>query len=559
MAAVGRKNCRIARPAVTLSASVAPAEQQPGQHEHVVAVPEGRAEPPQPGRAASPRPAPPRTNQPTKLATSGPRRRSARARRSSRCPRRSSARRPRTTTSPWSDLDHDRGDGLGGLRPAPASVSAALNDEFGTTSGLMSSAASIRSVGVQATGHPAGQARPGLGDLGVAQLGAQRAHRGRARPPCGRSASARLRARASVAVRPSAGRGRRSRGATRARPRAGRRRTSVSTRATRCSKASLLLVRRSRSRCRVVKSYCGATASRAAARAASVCAGALEFDVRLGRDDVARREVARGQDSGCWGRMSAPRIAVRTRTRIAAAIPRRVASLRVNRAMAATRWVSIGQCPPSPSWRGQVGLREGRRHHAAHDLAVGAAARPRRQPAHDLAEVAGGRGAGRGDALVDEGGDLRLGQGLGQVVAEDVDLRLLLGREVLAPGPAERLDRLAARLDLAGQHGQELVVGQGLRLPLLDVVGGVDRHPQDVAAQRITAAHGGGDVGLDAISKGHRSWLPRAAVGRSSPAAATPAGRRSVGCERMPAQPACVRAFFLRFASLRLRFTDGFS
>ena len=60
--------------------------------------------------------------------------------------------------------------------------------------------------------------------------------------------------------------------------------------------------------------------------------------------------------------------------------------------------------------------------------------------------------------------DLVLGQRLGQVLGEDRDLRLFLGGEVLATATAERLDRLAPRLDLAGEDGQELVVGSGRRL-----------------------------------------------------------------------------------------------
>ena len=63
------------------------------------------------------------------------------------------------------------------------------------------------------------------------------------------------------------------------------------------------------------------------------------------------------------------------------------------------------------------------------------------------------------------------------------------------------------------------------------------------------------DVGLDAISKGHRSGT---SGGR--PTLAVDRGARGDGRRRAePAQPACVRAFFLRFASLRLRFTLGFS
>ena len=107
----------------------------------------------------------------------------------------------------------------------------------------------------------------------------------------------------------------------------------------------------------------------------------------------------------------------------------------------------------------------------------------------------------------------------GQVLADDRDLGLFLGDEVLAAAGPECLDRLAAGLDLAAQDGQVLVVGQRPALLLLDVVGGADDHAQDVATQRITAAHRDGDIGLDAILKGHRSGtsggrLTAVAVGR---------------------------------------------
>ena len=52
-------------------------------------------------------------------------------------------------------------------------MSSGLNDEFGTTSGLISSAASIRSASSSPPAIRAGQAGPRLGDLGVAQLGPQ--------------------------------------------------------------------------------------------------------------------------------------------------------------------------------------------------------------------------------------------------------------------------------------------------------------------------------------------------------------------------------------------------
>ena len=131
--------------------------------------------------------------------------------------------------------------------------------------------------------------------------------------------------------------------------------------------------------------------------------------------------------------------------------------------------------------------------------------------------------------------------------------------EVLAATGPEGLDRFAAGLDLARQDGQVFVVAERMALALLDVVGRARDHPQDIATQPVTAAHRDGDIGLDTILKGHRSGT---SGGRAT---AVTVGRRwargetgAAGRAR-PAQPTCVRAFFLRFASLRLRFTEGFS
>ena len=157
-------------------------------------------------------------------------------------------------------------------------------------------------------------------------------------------------------------------------------------------------------------------------------------------------------------------------------------------------------------------------------------------------------------ALVDERGDLRLGQRFGQVLAR--------GWRSPPPPSSARSSRPALRnastdsrrvLTSRVRTASVLVVGQGLALALLDVVGGIDRHAQHITTQRVPATHGGRDIGLDAFLKGHRSGY----LGRSFE---TPVGRaepRSSG--DASAQPACVRAFFLRFASLRFRFTDGFS
>ena len=74
--------------------------------------------------------------------------------------------------------------------------------------------------------------------------------------------------------------------------------------------------------------------------------------------------------------------------------------------------------------------------------------------------------------------------------------------------------------------------------------------------------HRGGDVGLD---RSRRDTGSGTSGGRADRGLGVAAGRArgDAGAGRVPArgpaQPTCVRAFFLRFASLRLRFTEGFS
>src|SRR5690242_19525448 len=98
----------------------------------------------------------------------------------------------------------------------------------------------------------------------------------------------------------------------------------------------------------------------------------------------------------------------------------------------------------------EIGACERARDLPAHDLAVCAATGPWREPAHDLPEITRVGGAGRRDALVDERIDLRVRQRLGQVLAQDGDLGLLLLGEVGAATLLVGLDGFAARLDLAG-------------------------------------------------------------------------------------------------------------
>src|SRR4051794_41137185 len=129
--------------------------------------------------------------------------------------------------------------------------------------------------------------------------------------------------------------------------------------------------------------------------------------------------------SGRWGTRSIARIAVRATIRMPAATSSRRASLRVKWLVVAWRGVSIVASSALPSSvpadvvRREIGARERLRHELTDMLAVGPTARAWRKPAHDLAHVAGRRGTGRGHCLADEGFDLGIAQGRGQVLAED--------------------------------------------------------------------------------------------------------------------------------------------
>src|SRR5438552_8444038 len=67
---------------------------------------------------------------------------------------------------------------------------------------------------------------------------------------------------------------------------------------------------------------------------------------------------------------------------------------------------------------GEIGSGKRLGHELRDAPAVGPTAGTRRQPAHDLAQVAGAARAGRGDGLADEGLDRRVIELLGEVVAE---------------------------------------------------------------------------------------------------------------------------------------------
>ena len=138
----------------------------------------------------------------------------------------------------------------------------------------------------------------------------------------------------------------------------------------------------------LVKSYTGSTSSRAFWRAAAVWTS-LSNSTAIGAtmSDATMSPALRVRVS--FGRKSAPRIAVRIRTRIPDAMIRRVASLRVKREIATAREVSMGSVGPAVVG-GEVGPGEGLDDEFAHVLAVGATLGLRRQPAHDLAHVARG-------------------------------------------------------------------------------------------------------------------------------------------------------------------------
>ena len=165
-------------------------------------------------------------------------------------------------------------------------------------------------------------------------------------------------------------------------------------------------------------------------------------------------------------------------------------------------------------------------------------------------------------ALVDEGRELVLGQRLraGTRARIAISASSLVARSS-RPAAAEGLDRFAAGLDLARQDGEVLVVGQGRALRASR------RCRRRSTAMRRTSRRSASPPRMAAAMS---VWMRSRRVtglatsgGRSADARGGSPGRpwgAGLGGRRWRrAQPACVRAFFLRFASLRLRFTDGFS
>ncbi len=202
---------------------------------------------------------------------------------------------------------------------------------------------------------------------------------------------------------------------------------------------------------------------------------------------------------------------------------------------------------------GEIRLREGLGDESADDLAVGAAAGARREPAHDLAQVAGIRGAGRGDRLVDERRDLGLVEGGGQVFGRGSRSRRFPCRRdrsrpafVYASTNSRRV--LTSRVSTA--RNSSSVSGFWLRFSTL--------YAALVAIRRTSRRSESPPRMATAISVWSRSRRDTGVgyLGRSFMDAR---GAAVVTSGRGPAQPACVRAFFLRLASLRLRLTEGFS
>ena len=278
------------------------------------------------------------------------------------------------TISPWATLTRTGSTAAAAASRAP-SVRAWSNDEFGTMSGEISSAASVRStasrppailpascVRVCATSvsrNSRSNVRWSTWPAWV-RTSAQRAGSSATRVACASSD------RSGIATSSNEARSSGVRSAPKA----------VSTRSTRVSKAvacsAAIAIAAS-----VVYVYWGGTASRASVRACSVRTSLSNVVARGAVMSV--RAISPGV---YWkvssGRMSAPRIAVMTITRMPAATPRRVASLRVNRAITGARWINIGRrsrgSMGAPVMRGKVRLGEPAGHEATDDLAVGAAA-----------------------------------------------------------------------------------------------------------------------------------------------------------------------------------------
>src|SRR5438034_3056263 len=118
-----------------------------------------------------------------------------------------------------------------------------------------------------------------------------------------------------------------------------------------------------------------------------------------------------------------------------------------------------------------------------------------------LAHVLRRRGPRLRDGRLGRGVDVRLRRFRGQVLLQDLDLRLLLAHQLRAAGLAEVEDGVLALLDQALQdlHGLR-VVERRLLLDLPVHEGGLG-HPQRRGARRVPGLHGRGQVYADALGQ----------------------------------------------------------
>ena len=228
-----------------------------------------------------------------------------------------------------------------------------------------------------------------------------------------------------------------------------------------------------------------------------------DLGVHLARHDVHGEDAGHGQHEQCRGDEQPAEVAA-GEGRLT------VGPLGEHRSVAAVRVVGD-----------QVGPGQRLDDQLAGAFAVGTSAGAWGEPTHDLAQVAGGRGTGGRDGLVDQRGQLVVREGLWHELAEDGDLRFLPGHEIRAVARLEGVNRFAPGLHLAAEYLEFLVRAEWPALLLLDGVQGVADHPQHVAAQRVTRPHRGRRFSLEAFLEGHRS--------SGTSGGELPAGRRESG------------------------------
>ena len=113
-------------------------------------------------------------------------------------------------------------------------------------------------------------------------------------------------------------------------------------------------------------------------------------------------------------------------------------------------------------------------------------------------------GAGAGDDVGDDRGEVGVVELRGQVVGQHLALGLLPRGLLGAAGRPERLGGLPALLRLAPEHGLHLVVGELAGLLAGDLLGadGGEHHAERRRAQLVAGLHGGGQVGAQPFLQG---------------------------------------------------------